>query len=170
MKIKHSHHAPVNQHAFDKALLTWRAPEYTHHEKSPIWFVVAGLIALLLVLYGLKTDGWTFSVAIIVFAGTYYLVHREAPKTVEVKISKFGVKIGRHVFPYSNLKSFWIVYEPPFIKKLYLRMASSFKPDVFIALEDADPVEVRRLLNTHLNELKGRHEPFSDTLVRLFRL
>lgn len=168
MKTKHKF--KHNIHAFDKAIFSWRAPEYTHHAKSPAWFIIAGLAALLLVIYGLKTDGWTFSVAIIVFAGTYYLVHRDAPKTVEVKISKFGVKIGRHVFPYGNLKSFWIVYDPPFVKKLYLRMASSFQPDVFVSLEDADPAEMRRLLNTHLSELKGHHEPFSDTLVRLFRL
>ncbi len=160
----------VSAHAFDKAIFTWYAPEFAHHEKSSLWFLVAGLIALALVIYGIETDGWTFSVAIIVFAGTYYLIQRHRPPIVEVKLSKFGVKIGRHIFPYSQLKSFWIVYDPPFVKKLYLRMASTFKPDVFVALEDGDPVEIRRILNMHLSELRGRHEPFSDTLVRLFRL
>jgi hypothetical protein len=169
-KSHRHHHAPANPHAFDHALLTWKAPEYIHHEKSPIWFLVAGLIALFFVIYGLKTNGWTFSVAIIVFAGTYYLVHRHTPPLVEVKLSKFGAKIGRHVFPYSHLKSFWIVYEPPFVKKLYLRSASAFRPDIFVSLEDADPVEVRHILSKYLTELRGRHEPFSDTLVRLFRL
>lgn len=159
-----------HSHAFDKAILTWKAPQFAHHEKSLLWFVIAGLAALLLVMYGLRTDGWTFSVAVIVFAGTYYLVHRHEPPTVEVKISKFGVKIGRHAFSFSNLKSFWIVYDPPFVKKLYLRMESKFQPDLFVSLEDADPAEVRRVLAHYLHELTGRHEPFSDMLVRLLKL
>lgn len=169
MQKKHWLHRE-NMHAFDKATLTWRAPQYMHHEKSLLWFVIAGFIAILLVIYGLKTNGWTFSVAIIVFVGTYYLMHRHAPPVVEVKISKFGVKIGRNVFPYSNLKSFWIVYDPPFVKKLYLRMDSKFQPDIFVSLEDADPVEVRKLLSEYIQEFSGRNEPFSDTLVRLLKL
>lgn len=155
---------------FERAVLTWKAPQFAHHEKSLLWFVIAGLVAFLLVIYGLRTNGWTFSVAVIVFAGTYYLIHRHAPPIVDIKISKFGVKIGRHTFPFSNLKSFWIVYEPPFVKKLYLRMDSKFQPDIFISLENADPVEVRRILGTYLHEFTGRHEPFSDVLVRLLKL
>lgn len=157
-------------HAFEQAVLSWKAPQFAHHEKSLLWFLVAAAITAALVIYGLKTDGWTFSVAILVFAGTYYLVHRHAPPIVDVKISKFGIKIGRHVFPYSHLKSFWIVYEPPFVKKLYLRMDSKLRPDLFISLEDADPAEVRQILGIHLHEFTSRHEPFADVLVRLLKL
>lgn len=160
----------VKSHAFEQTVLSWKAPQFPHHEKSLLWFIVAGLVVFFLVMYGLRTDGWTFSVAILVFAGTYYLVHRHVPPTVDIKISKFGVKIGRHTFPFSHLKSFWIVYEPPFVKKLYLRMDSKLRPDLFISLEDADPAEVRQILSQYLNEFTGRHEPFSDTLVRLLKL
>lgn len=163
--MKQKHHKP-----FNKALVTWRAPEYTRHEKSWLWFVIAALILAALVVYGLETDGWTFSVALIVFAGTYYLFYRHEPPMVEIKISKFGVKIGHHIFPYGNLKNFWIVYEPPLVKKLYLRMSSKFQPDVFVDLRDADPAAIRKVLKEHLKEKDTPHEPFSDILVRLFRL
>lgn len=174
MKIKHllkqryriDKHAP----AFDKALIIFRAPEYLHHEKSLVWFVVAGLIALILVVYGLMSDGWTFSIAVIVFAGAYYSFSRHKPPVVDIKISKMGIKIGGHAFPYNRLKIFWIVYDPPFVNKLYLRTNSALHPDIFVSLENADVCEVRRVLSKHLAELTNKHEPFSDTLVRLFKL
>ncbi|MEK9133157.1 MAG: hypothetical protein AAB606_05655 [Patescibacteria group bacterium] len=158
------------KHAYDDAVLTWKAPEYTYHEKSIIWFILAGFVALLLVIYGILTNGWTFSVAILVFAGTYYLVYREKPKMVEIKISRFGVKVGHHIFPYNHLKSFWIVYNLPFVKRLYLRFTSRLHPDIAISLEDMDAAQIRRVLADHLQELKGTHEPFSDALVRVFKL
>src|SRR3989338_2243726 len=126
----------LNRQAFNEAVFEWRAPEYLHHEKSLLWFVIAGIVALVLIIYGLMTDGWTFSVAIAVFAGTYYLFHRTPPPIVDIKISKMGVKIGHHIFPYSHIKGFWIVYTPPFVAKLYLKMTSKFHPDISVALEE----------------------------------
>ena len=158
------------RHAFDKALVCWKAPEYTHHEKSIAWFIAAGLVVMLLVIYGLETNGWTFSVAILVFAGTYYLFHRHKPELVDIKISKVGIKIGKHAFPYNHIKHFWIVYNPPFAQKLYFRMQSKFHPDIFINLDDACAAKAHCILASFLEEAKGRHEPFSDTLARLLKL
>lgn len=153
-----------------KNSLSWKAPQYQHHEKSVLWFVLAAIALVGFVVYGLSTDGWTFSVAMVVFAGTYYLMQRHTPPIVNVIISNNGVKIGRYSFPYGNLKSFWIVSDPPFVNKLYLRMESRMHPDIFVSLDGADPDEVRKALGAHIQEHKGKHEPFSDSLVRLFKL
>lgn len=168
--MKHKRKSKTQMQAFENALITWKAHEHEHHEKSITWFIIAGFFALGMVIYGLKTDGWTFSVAILVFAGTYYLLYRHSPPFVDIKISKMGVKIGRHIFPYDQIKGFWVIHNPPFVNKLYLKMVSRFHPDIFVSLEDADPAAIRQNLMTHVKELKGRGEPFSDTLVRLFRL
>lgn len=157
-------------HAFDNAILSWKAPEYLHQEKTALWFLIAAAAAIGLVVYGLATNGWSFSLAIIVFCGTYYLIHRKTPPVVEVKISKMGIKIGRHLFPYSGLCGFWIAYNPPFVKKLYLRMAARLKPDVFVSIENADPAEIRRTLSGRALEISGKHEPFADALVRILGL
>lgn len=155
---------------FGKVLLSFKAPEYAHHEKSAVWFIVAGIIILLLVYYGLATNGWTFSVAVLILTGTYFLFNREKPTVVPIEFSDAGVKIGKHEVLFNNLSGFWIVYDPPYVKKLYLRSASRLYPDIFVSLDNANPVRVKQLLSKHLVELKGKHEPFSDTLVRLFKL
>lgn len=160
----------VEAHLFERAVINWKAPEYIYHEKSALWFIVAGFVAIALVIYGLTTDGWTFSVAIIVFAGTYYLFYRHAPPVVDVKLSRVGVKIGKHIFPYWKLKSFWIVYDPPLVKRLYLRTTSRFHPDIFISLENTDPSKIRAVLKEHIPEKENGTEPFADSLVRAFKL
>lgn len=162
--------APQGQHMFDRAVLVWKAPEYRHHEKSLLWYLIAVVILAALVVYGILTDGWTFSLALIVFAGTYYVSQRETPQIVDVKISEMGVKIGRHVFPFSYIKGFWIVYEPPFLNSLYLRMSSRVHPDICVSIETIDPSEVRTVLHARTKELPIQHEPFADTLVRIFHL
>ncbi|MBP9718265.1 hypothetical protein KBD59_03145 [Candidatus Gracilibacteria bacterium] len=160
----------VHRHMFEDATMSWVAPEYAHHEKSLTWFVGAALIILGLVIYGLMTNGWTFSIAVLVFAGTYYLIYRTPPQHVEVKISRAGVKIGRHIFSYAELRGFWIVYNPPFVSRLYIRMQTRLRPDVCIDLVDMDVSEVKRELLEHMHEIKGVDEPFADTVIRLLRL
>ena len=104
IKIKTKHETKITFSSFEKSVISWRALEYIYHEKSALWFIFAGIVVLGLVIYGLLSGGWTFSVAIIVFAGTYYLFYRNAPPIIEVKISKVGVKIGKHLFHTINLK------------------------------------------------------------------
>lgn len=155
---------------FEKPIIRWCAPEYVYHEKSWLWFAVAGFVALAFVIYGLLTGGWTFSVAIIVLAGIYYLVYRDKPQIVDITISDVGVKIGRHIFPYNHLKIFWVVYDPPSVKRLYLRTTSRLHPDISVSLEETDPAELRRVLKIHLKESDATLEPMSDTLIRVFKL
>ena len=157
-------------HEFDSPLLTWKAPEYIYHEKSFLWFIIAAIVAFLLVIYGLETYGWTFCVAVVVFAGVYYMFYRHKPEIIDVKLSRIGVKVGRHVFPYSNIRNFWIVYDPPFVKKIYFRMMSKLHPDIFVPLDGVDIAEVKHILSKYVEEIKGKAEPISDTLVRFFKL
>lgn len=151
-------------------ILRFHAPEYLYHEKSALWYVAAGLVLLLLVLYGLKTEAWSFSVALLVFAGTYVLFQEKRPAILPVEISNFAVTIGPHTFPFGQLKSFWIVHKPPHVSRLYLQPLSRFTPHIFIQLTDAQASEVRAFLKEHLHEAAGRQEPFSDALARFLKL
>lgn len=170
MEKIHKTNKGIDRHQFDVATVQWETMEYTHHEKPLSWFIGAGLIVFGLVLYGLMTNGWTFSIAVIVFAGTYYLLHHTPPRQITVKISRAGIKIGAHAIPYGQMNGFWIVYKPPYVARLYLRMQMRLSPDLIIDISQADISEVKEELEKHIKEIKGKDEPFGDTLVRLLRL
>lgn len=156
--------------AFDDAVLSWVAPETIRHQRGPVWKVVMGLIVLGLVVWGLFTDAWTFSLAIAVFSVVYYLAELEHPKVVEVKISDIGIKVGGRKYSYSHIKSFWIIYEPPYVRTLNIRVSGKSVSDITIQLDGQNPAAVREFLMGKIPELEGQTEKLSDIFLRLFKI
>lgn len=151
-------------------LVSWLAREYPHHEKSKLWFIVAAVILMALVIYGIFTDGWTFSMALIVAAGAYYVSHRSPPEIVTIAVTNKGIKVGRHMIEYPVIKNFWIAYEPPHVRKIYLHLKQKIATNITIDLETADVNEVKKALKKYITEHESNEEPFTDTLIRIFRL
>ncbi len=150
--------------------LTWVAQEYPYHQKSLLWFIIAGIILVSLIIYGLLTDGWTFSMALIVAAGAYYVSHRNPPEIVPICVTNKGIKVGRHVLAYPSIKFFWIVYDPPYVKRLYIRLHARLGVNIAIELEDVDVNDLRKELKKHVAEHTISEEPFAETLIRWLRL
>lgn len=150
--------------------LAWVAQEYPYHEKSLLWFIIAGVILLSLIVYGLLTDGWTFSMALIVAAGAYYVSHRNPPEIVPISVTNKGIKVGKHTFAYPSIQCFWIVYDPPHTRRLYIRLHARLSVNIAIELEDVDVTDLRKQLRKHVSEHAVSAEPFTDTLIRLLRL
>lgn len=156
---------------YHEAVFAWKAQEYIRHKRGPMWYFGAVMSVILLVLSSLVAHNWTMTVAVISFASVYYYLHiHQHPREVEVVISQMGIKVGTMVFPYTHIQSFWIIYQPPFVKTLTIRVDKKFYSDVVIQLGNQDPVPVRQFLCTQVPELEGKNEQFADTLLRLLKL
>jgi hypothetical protein len=158
------------KHAYDHALVSWKAPEYEKHQKGIIWSVCAALIAVFFIYYGFKNQAWTFSMAVIAAVFAYIVYWNQEPKKTKITVSEIGIKIGSYKIPYSNMKAFWIVYHPPFIKTLNIRTSDTFTPDVVIQLDGQDPTEVRKYFVRQAPEWEGKQENFMDSLTRFLKL
>ncbi|MCA9373762.1 hypothetical protein KC725_01240 [Candidatus Peregrinibacteria bacterium] len=153
-----------------RALFAWTAPEFIQQQRGPRWFLIAGIVVLIAVLYALLTRNWTMAVAIIVLAAVYEYTRRQhPPKEIEISISELGIHVGHMFFPYSNVERFWMFYENG-IKTLHLRVHKRFFSDVVIQLEDQDPVAIREYLVGQIPEWEGKHERLSDIILRLLKL
>jgi len=150
--------------------MKWIAPEYVKHKKGPVWATIAISLTAALIAYAILTQSWTMAVAFLVLAVVYYLEYRQDPKDIEIEISEFGIRIANKVYPFSHMRAFWIIYEPPFVKTLHIRFAKKHMPDIVIQLADADPVEIRKILLRQLVEWEGKEESFVDFLTRAFKL
>ena len=155
---------------YDEAIVSWTAPEYIRHEKGEKWFLIAGVFMLAFVIYGLFTNAWTFSLALVVVSAVYYLLHFEHPNNVEVIISDMGIKVGKRVYPYNKIQAFWIIYHPPHVETLNIRTGSKLLPDISIQLNGQDPAPIREYLAGQIPEWEGKEENFTDILVRLFKI
>lgn len=162
--------AQQNPSRFDKAIFTWSTPLRHKAEKGQLWMIIASVVIAALLFYGAYTANWFFVVAIMTAAIVYALDHMEPTQEIEIRLSDYGVKMGEHGIPFSNIKGFWIVHYGPFISRLYLRTYQHLMPDIGIELIDQDPAEIREFLTRHIVEWEGKQEGLMDICTRLLRL
>lgn len=152
------------------SILAWKAPEFGHHPKSKQWFLIAGVLMILLIAYAILTNSATMAIVFIVLGGVYYLTHRQRPQIIDVQITELGIYAGRTFYPYNTINAFWIVYHPPFVSTLNLQLSSKTNQRVVIQLNQQNPIEVRKLLANEIPEIEGEQESLTDIATRLLRL
>ncbi len=156
--------------AYDEAHISWIAYEAVYHQRGTIWKVVMGIVILLAIVGGIYYDAWTFSLAVAALAVTYSLVHLEHPRAVEIKISDIGIRVGYRKYSYSQIRAFWILYDPPYVQTMNIRVNGKVIDDITIQLGNQSPAEVRDFFMTKIPELEGQTEKLSDILLKLFKI
>jgi len=154
----------------NRELLTWKTPDFVPHPKGQNWIILASTGLLALIVYALITGSATMAIVFILLGGMYYLTHNQTPKIIDVKITELGVWVADKFLPYNTINSFWVVYHPPFVRRLYLKVGAKAGRTVVIELNEQNPVEVRTLLAREVPEIEDKEEGFTDILIRLLRL
>lgn len=94
----------------DAALIRWEAPEYTHHERSVGWYVVFGVVTLILAIAAiLIIKSITFAILVPVMAVALIVYTQHAPEVLRYTLSRKGLHVNDKLFTYSQFKSFGIV-------------------------------------------------------------
>ncbi|MEK7547661.1 MAG: hypothetical protein AAB540_02095, partial [Patescibacteria group bacterium] len=161
------HNAPSE---YDKAVISWIAPEMIRHDRGIVWKILVSLISATIIAGGIVYNSWTFSLAVAAFIVVYYLMNLEHPKDVEIKLSEIGIKVGTRKYPFSRIRFFWIIYEHPYVKTLNLRIVGELVADITIQLNHQNSSEVRNFLIEHIPELEGQSEKITDIFLRLFKI
>lgn len=94
----------------DTVLIRWEAPEYAHHERSIGWFIIFGVVTLLLAVAAiLIIKSITFAILVPVMAVALFIYTQHAPEVLRYTLSRKGLHINDKLFPYNQFKSFGIV-------------------------------------------------------------
>lgn len=144
------------------SILSWTASEFEARERGQNWYLVTGGLALVLVLFGIISKSYFFSL----FAGLAFLVmimyERKNPREIQVAVTEEGVRVGKKLWPFKELKSFWI-YEKH--RELSLETGKPLKPFVLLPLGKTDYNNVREVLHKFIRE-EEHHEELSDQIAR----
>ncbi|MBU2472609.1 hypothetical protein KKE74_01085 [Patescibacteria group bacterium] len=134
--------------------IKWSASEFEYYNKEKSWFIIAGIFAGILFLWALFTKNILF--ALLVGLGYFsIIVHGlKKPKNIDLAITPKGVQIEKTVYPFDNLKSFWIFYDPDGSKEISLRSKKTIMPYIKIPLGSQNPAEIRKILIKYLPERK----------------
>ena len=162
----------------DHFIHQWEFAEYPAHQRSALWYIVAGALSAALLVWATLTQNYLFGLIVVLFVFIMMLHDARSPKQMTFAITGQGLRLGfrdepesQRVIRWRDLQSFWMVYEPPEVKSLYFHYRTFWSPHLYIPLEGQDPVKVRRTLKKYLEEDESRqHEPIADVLRRVLRL
>ncbi len=156
---------------FGEEVFRWEVDEYERHARGPIWYSVAFLVGLSLVLYAIVTRNFLFAIIVIMAGVIIALSTLREPQRIPFLVTTRGVALGSQFIAYKDLKSFWILYEPPHTKKLYVDFRSPITPHLAVPLEDQDPLELREaLLQFIMEDPTQEDESLTELLGRVMKL
>ena len=149
----------------------WTIQEYDQHQRGVRWYIIMITAGLLFVVYGLMSNNFLFSLIIILAGIILFIQSHQAPPQVLFQITELGVVIGRKFYNFSELKNFFIIYQPPEVKNLFFQTSNTIHPILSIPLLDENPVTVRETLLEFIDEdLDTEKEPISVTIARRWRM
>ncbi|MBU0963998.1 hypothetical protein KKC06_03090 [Patescibacteria group bacterium] len=155
-----------------ETLAAWDFPEFTKYKKSALWYLVMIITVTGLVLFGIFTQSYLFIILIFILIVIYVMRSRREPSLLSINITEDGISIGQNTFyKWKDIRSFWIIYEPPEIKNLYFDFKTGLRPSISISLENQNPLRIRKMLSEYLPEDTDKeNESFSDGLGRILKL
>lgn len=161
--------APVESQS--KPLAEWSFPEFVKYERTRGWYIIAGVIIAAGLVYSVWTANFPFALIILMVVVVYYMHFVRTPEEVQFAIFDNGLQVGHRFIKWRELKKFWILYDPPEVKKLYFSYKSSIRPYLSIPLDKQNPIELRKMLSKCLEEdLEQEEEPASEQWGKILKL
>ena len=158
----------ANNHG--QTLFAWVFSEFPQYERSKSWYIWAGIIIGLSLVYSILTLNFLFAI-IIVITSLLVTIFRRTSNEVEFKITEDGILVNKVFYDYDDIKNFFVIYQPPEVKTLFFEPKSVLKPRIPVSLEEQNPVKIREALLEYLDEdLDRENEPTSEQFSRMFKL
>lgn len=156
----------------NQKIVSWEVFEYEKYQRSKTWYIIASIIAALLLLYSILSSNFLFAIIIITATVIMILHDGQEPLLIKIKLTDEGIVVGKKFYDYDEIKNFSIVYKPKQeIKNLYFEFQNSFKHRLSIPLNNTNPLQIRDFLLQYATEdLERINQPLSEGLGQLFKL
>lgn len=147
--------------------LEWEALEYHHIEKTSDWYWGLGLLAVAGIGVTIFFGNILFAAVILLGAGALALFGTRPPHMMHFAITDRGVSIGKNLYPYGTLDSFWVIDDPHTHPQLLVKSKKLLMPLIVIPIATVNPSDIRERLLDSLPE-EEHHEPLSEKLLQIF--
>lgn len=124
--------------------LEWSALEYEERERSNDWFWALGIIVATSSAASLIYGNYFFAVLLILSGLLLGFFANKKPDMVSYELNEKGLKIRTRLYPYENIKSFWVQVETKPI--LFIKSERAFMPIISIPIEDVMAREIHSIM------------------------
>lgn len=153
-----------------RKLFSWEAPEYFQHQRGNDWYWWVGLAAVILLGISLWQGSFLFGILILVGWFTVILYAIRPPRTFIFTITEKGILVknphaeGVKMYPWQELKSFWIFYKPPIQEELSVVSKKTMMPYIKMPLGGADPAQIENIVAKYIPK-EEQKESLIDSLA-----
>jgi len=140
-------------------------------QRSSLWYLIVISIAIWLIIWWFLSKQYWMSFVIILLAWLVFYVENNSEDIVNIQITSEWIKIDNNFYPFSNLKSFWIIYE--WENPIILRLNIAKKVGIWtidINIDKTIVTQVRNILSNFLEEEQKQELTFTEKLIRLLKL
>ncbi len=144
--------------------LEWSALEYEEKERSKDWFWALGIIVATSSIASIIFGNYFFA-ALLVLSGIllgFFAVKK--PDIVTYELNPKGLKIRNRLYPYENIKSFWVQLdtsgETNLKPILFIHSERGFMPILSIPIDETIAIEIHSiLLEKNIAEVEMKEHP-----------
>lgn len=147
----------------------WQASEYIHHEKSPLWFILFGLVVLgFMALAIFLVKSITFAVLIPVMAAALIVYSHRPPRVLDYTLSVKGLYINDKLYPLTDYKGFGVIRDTGEYSVMLLPV-KRFRPGVSVYFPERAGEAIVDMLGKRL-PMQELHLDLIDRVVRWLRI
>jgi hypothetical protein len=88
--------------------LIWSALEYEEKDRSPDWFWALGIIVVTSSLASIIFENYFFAALLVLSGALLGFFAIKKPEMVTYELNSKGLVVHHRLYPYENIKSFWI--------------------------------------------------------------
>lgn len=151
-------------------LIDWSIQEYTQRKKSTDWYWGVGIVAIAGVVLSAVFGNFLLAVLILISGVLLIAFSGKNPEIIYVDISEQGIGVQNKLYPYHNIKNFWILDRGDAPAKLILNIERMVNPILSLPIHPDVPLEgLREILLTFITELE-MDEPIGDKISDILGL
>lgn len=137
-----------------RVLFSWVAPEHIHVRPNPRAIIIAAVLLFVVIAYALFTNSPLMAITFILIGIVGYLFLTKDPQEVEFIVTREGIVVGRNLYAFEDIHSFWIFDEAPLENVLSIHSHGVLAPFIHLPLGDLDHDAMRELFLAFIPEEK----------------
>ncbi len=143
----------------------------SHKEHSPSWYVVAIIVILVLVVYGIFKEIYLMSVVSFLFAWVYLLMENNSAPVTSVDVTEHGIQVGWSFYEYASFSRFVIIAVSDTQSFIRLFPIRKLAPMIDIPLSsEVNSSELRSYLSSIMEEEHDNTLSNADALIHAMKL
>ncbi len=150
-------------------MFSWTFASRKDH--SPTWYIIAIIIVLMLVVYGIIEQLYLMSVVAFLFAGVYLLMENNATPITSVDVSDRGIQVGWSFYEYVSFSRFALIHVSDSQSFIRLFPIRKLAPMIDIPLSnEVNSSELRNYLSNVMEEEHDNTLSNADALIHAMKL